>query len=511
MRLLLTTLNSKFNHMALGLRYIRNTLKETNNTDIEMKEYTINQQIDWILSDTHKGDYNVILMSIYIWNIDQSMKLIREKIMPGMVIAVGGPEVSHETERFMELNPEIDFTIIGEGEETVKEWYDAFKNEKSVNHIKGLAFRDNNKVIFNSNRPLITNLDSIPFPYTDDDDFENRLVYYESQRGCPYNCSYCMSSTIKGVRFFSLERAKKDLKWLVDKKVKIVKFVDRTFNIKKEHFLEIMKYLKVIDNGYTGFHFEITASLLDEETIEFLKTVRKGHFQFEVGVQSTNDATLKTIHRHHDLDKLSKNISALKIANNIHMHLDLIAGLPYEGYERFLESFDDVYKMNPDVIQLGFLKLLKGAEIRSQEELFQYKYRSYPPYEVLSSKFITYTELDRLKKIEDLLDKYYNSKKFNKSVNLLINAFKSPHQLYEALFEYWEKNNYYEMPTSFENVYRRLFDFGLELDYFKEQDIANAIKWDMLYQKLMKVQLVLPEFNNPLENYLSKSLQRTYS
>lgn len=488
--------------MALGLRYIREVLKKQNENrnQIELKEYTINQQTDTILADIYKGQYDLILMSVYIWNVEQTWMLIRElkKINPQIKIAVGGPEVTYSAYETLEHVKEIDFIFLGEGEETVSKWFECFENDGDFEKIQGLGYRKDNQIYINEDRVLMQNLDMVPFPYDETDEFENRLVYYESSRGCPYNCSYCISSTIKGVRFFSLDRVKRDLKWLVDKEVKIVKFVDRTFNIKKEHFLGIMKYLKEIDNGLTGFHFEITASLLDEETLEFLSTVREGQFQFEIGVQSTHGKTLKSINRFHDLEKLKTNVAILKKSHNIHLHLDLIAGLPYEGYHRFLESFNEVYLMKPDVIQLGFLKLLKGSELRQKKEELGYIYRDYPPYEVLQTDCLTFSELDRLKKIEDLLDKFFNSGKFKRSIEYLETAFIEPRLLYEWLAEKWEMNHYFDQPTTFHNLYLRLFDLAKKIHGVQILKLANCIKMDILEQRLMKVELVIPEFHSPL-------------
>ena len=510
MKLLITTLNSKFSHMALGARYIRNYLKPIEQIDIHLKEYTINQQMDWILSDIYKGQYDLILLSVYVWNLEQTLLLIKnlKKIQPHLKIILGGPEVSYETHDLMNKVTEIDYIVMGEGEATTYAFISALVNDDDLSKVRGLAYRSHDEVIVNPSRSLMKELEQIPFPYDETDDFDNRLVYYESQRGCPYNCAYCMSSTFKGVRFFPVERVKKDLKWFMDKEVRIVKFVDRTFNIKKDHFFEIMKYLHKIDNGVTSFHFEITASLLDQETLDFLSQVREGQFQFEIGVQSTNEPTLKAINRHHDLKKLYDNVRLLKSYGNIHLHLDLIAGLPHENYDRFLQSFNDVFKLDPDVIQLGFLKLLKGSELRQKEDEFGYVYRSYPPYEVLSSHVLNYADLDKLNKIEDLLDKFYNSHKFNHAIAYLCSLYKTPSELYEDLYEYWIKNDYYDAPTSFPNLYKRLFVFGQMLSGCNMRVLGNTLKMDMLIQKSTKVQDVLPDFYDPLRKSICHDVLR---
>lgn len=510
MRLLLTTLNSKFSHMALGLRYMRGVLKDIEGLEFDFKEFTINQQMDYILSEIYKGHYDLVLLSVYIWNFEETKILIAnlKKINPEIEIVLGGPEVTYDADQLMTSVPEIDFILMGEGELTLKEWIQERLVDGSMREVRGVAYREDGGVKVNSPRPLIENLDQVPFPYDHSDDFENRLVYYESQRGCPYNCAYCLSSTFKGVRFFPLERVKRDLKWLVDKKVPIVKFVDRTFNIKKDHYLQIMKAICKMDNGITSFHFEITASLLDQETLLFLKDVREGLFQFEIGVQSTYEPTLKAIHRHHDLTRLKDNVKQLKEQGNIHLHLDLIAGLPFEDYNRFMISFDDIYALRPDMIQLGFLKLLKGSELRKKEAEYGFVYRSYPPYEVLSNRAISYGELDRLKKIEDLLDKYYNSHKFDASTEYLVSLFDKPHQFYEWLYSHWVDKSYFDMPTGFGNLFVRLFNLGKELPGADDLKLGNAIKWDMLMQKFMKVDSLLSRFHRPLKKEYCHSLLR---
>ncbi|HKL41960.1 MAG TPA: B12-binding domain-containing radical SAM protein [Clostridia bacterium] len=490
MKILLTTLNSKFIHSSLAIRYLRAVIEPMKNIDVELKEYTINMHTEDILVDLYKGQYDLIIFSTYIWNYSEITNLTRalKKVCPETKILLGGPEVSYASEEEMKDNPNIDFIIYGEGEDTFKEFIKAFKVNQSYESINGLVYREKRNIIKNSERPLIKDLDEIPFPYKDTlEGLDHRIIYYESTRGCPFNCSYCLSSTIKGVRYFSLDRVKEDMLFFLKKNVKQVKFVDRTFNVKKEHYFEIIKFLNNNDNGVTNFHFEITASLLDQEVIDYLKTVRPGLFQLEVGVQTTNTNSLETINRGMDFLSIKKTLVEIVRLENIHSHLDLIAGLPYEDFDSFLSSFNDVYSLNPNKLQLGFLKILKGSEMEKNHELYGLVYDDSPPYQIYFNKFINFDEMIVLKGIEELLDIYYNSNYFAHALDYLVNKkFKSPSSFYHAFYEYWCEKKLFEHKHSKLKRYKILLDFYNET--FDSSQVFDALlKFDYILNKNKKI------------------------
>ncbi len=493
MKILLTTLNSKYIHSSLALRYLKNYVRdEISNVFIE--EYTVNNDIDYILGEVHSKEYDIICFSCYIWNIKETLEITKniKKINSDIKIVLGGPEVSYDAKSILSEFSFIDYIIYGEGEGTLKELLKYLvKNEGDLESIDGLAYRVLGETFLNKERSLINNLEEIPFPYDDLEELDNQIIYYESSRGCPFNCQYCLSSTICGVRFFPMDRIKKDLKRFIDAKVDQVKFVDRTFNANKKHSLEIMKYLQKIDNGKINFHFEITASLIDKETLDFLKTVREGLFQFEIGVQSTNEDTLTEIDRNMSFDKLSEVCTEIVEYNNIHLHLDLIAGLPYEGYNTFLKSFDDVYNLKPDRLQLGFLKLLKGSAIRDNSEKYSYTFKETPPYEVLKNNYISYGELLRLKYIEEMIELYYNSHHFDLAVRFIINNYyNSPSKFYEELSFYWTEKGHHHVHHKRERLYEILLEFYRNND-FDDIDVFNEI---LRFDYVRNVKSTIPEF-----------------
>lgn len=493
MKTLLVTLNSKFIHSSLAIRYLWNYNK-TEFPDIHIEEYTINNDLDYILGEIYARDYDLVCFSCYIWNIDQTIEIAKnlKKVNKEIKILFGGPEVSYNPKEVLEEHDYIDYIIFGEGELTLNEFLN-LQNNKSGNiyDIEGLAFREKDDIHINSERALIQNLDVIPYPYGDLKELDNRIIYYESSRGCPFNCQYCLSSTLCGVRYFSLDRIKKDLKKFVEADVKQVKFVDRTFNADKKHCLEIMKYLQSIDNGRINFHFEITAYLIDDEILNFLKNVRKGLFQFEIGVQSTHERTLKEIKRNMDFEKIKYVINKLSSYNNIHLHLDLIAGLPYEDYETFLKSFDDVYNLKPNKIQLGFLKLLKGSGVRINQEEYGYIYKDRPPYEVMSNDYISYREMLALKLIEEMTEEYYNSHSFNFSIDYIIrNFYERPSKFFEDLSVFWKNTGCHHISHRKDQLYRILLEFYKQNKFDNEDVFKEILKFDYLRNKSGN----LPEF-----------------
>lgn len=486
MKILLTTLNSKYIHTALSLQYLY-TSTRSEFEGIKIEEFTINHNRDYILGEIYKGKYDIVCFSCYIWNIKYTLEIINDlkKINPNAIIVLGGPEVSFKPENIIKAYASIDYIVVGEGEVTFKELLHYLINEEGkISDIDGIVYRQEDEVIRNKNRSLIKDLDSIASPYEGSlEDFENKIIYYESSRGCPHNCKYCLSSTIKGVRFFSLDRVKHDLDRFLRNRVKQVKFVDRTFNAKKSHCLGIMKYLAEKDNGYTNFHFEITADLLDDEILQFLSTVREGLFQFEVGVQTTYDQTMKSIDRHVDFNILSKTIKEISSFKNIHLHLDLIAGLPFENYERFKKSFDDVYNLKPEKVQLGFLKLLKGSAIRSERHEHEYIFQSDPPYEVMENKYLNYGEVLKLKTIEEMVEIYYNSQSFNHTIDFVIdNFFNTPSEFFEKISNYWEEKGYHHISHGKNGIYKILLEFLETLAKDSHDIMYDLLKYDYLSQ-----------------------------
>lgn len=483
MKIVLTTLNSKFIHSSLSIRYLKAYVEDI--IDVELKEFTINQDLNYIASQLFKTNADLIGFSVYIWNLTETLRIceILKTVKPEIKILLGGPEVSFDSKEILEKYPFIDYIIYGEGEESFREFLIKFlERSEDFRDLKGLSFRKDNLIITNSPRPLIRDLNLIPSPYKNiGDDFKNKIVYFESSRGCPFNCKFCLSSTIKGVRYFNIDRVKEELDNLIKAKVKQVKFVDRTFNANKKYAMEIMNFIMDRNPEGINFHFEVTAHLLDDEMLDFLANVKEGLFQFEIGVQSTNLKTIEAIGRTTDFPKLKKVAKRIKSFKNIHQHLDLIAGLPYEDYKTFKKSFNDVYDIKPEKIQLGFLKLLKGSALRIDEEKYGFKYIDLPPYEILENDYIKYEEIIKLKSIEELVEKYYNEGYFENSLEYIItNFYEGPFDFYEDLSQYWEENNYYELSISRTRLYEILMDFysykafkGLEL--FKE-----ILKYDFI-------------------------------
>ena len=483
MNILITTLNSKFIHTALSIRYLKSYCKDEF-PNIEIEEYTINQNTDYITGEIFKKNPDIVAFSSYIWNIEQileiseRLKLINENI----TIILGGPEVSYNSQEILKENTFIDFIIYGEGEETFKELLLNIKNKKDFRNVQGIVHREDENIYVNPPRDLIQNLDSIPSPFDDDmEAFKNRIVYFESSRGCPFNCQFCLSSTIKGVRFFSIERVKSDLKKLIDLGVKQVKFVDRTFNAKKGYAMEIMRFIISQNVKDINFHFEVTAHLIEDDMLEFLKTVDEGLFQFEVGVQSTNPKTLDAIDRQTDFNKLSKVVNQINSYNNIHLHLDLIAGLPHEDYNSFKKSFNDVYGLRPHKLQLGFLKLLKGSELRRKKDDYGFKFINKPSYEVMETKDISYKELLKLKQIEDLVEKYGNEGYFKNSIEYIIeNFFESPFDFYSEFADFWETKKYNEASHNRLSLYKKLYEFSEGFVKGDIELIREFIKFDLI-------------------------------
>ena len=440
-KIVLASLSAKFIHSSLALRYLTRFADNGARHNLQTMEFTINQRLEFIADELFRQQPDVILFSCYIWNVEMLKQLcpLLKKIMPDCILGFGGPEVSYESETFLWDNPTIDLVMRGEGEMVFTQLlnYLDYGQPESLQEIKGLTFRQEGE-IFSTPQQEPLDLALLPFPYEEEfQDVQNQIIYYETQRGCPYSCGYCLSSIEKGVRFVPLEKVLPELQLFLDAKVRQVKFIDRTFNCKKSHAMAIWRYLHEHDNGVTNFHFEITADLLDQETIDFLKTVRKGLFQFEIGVQSTNPQTISAINRNVDFDKLSGIVKQIKAGGNIHQHLDLIAGLPYEDYASFGRSFNDVYALQPEQLQLGFLKVLKGSMIYQRQQDFAIVYQDTAPYEVLTTHALPYGDTLRLKAVEEMVETYYNSGKFLNTLDYLVPLYDNPFAFFEQLSQYW--------------------------------------------------------------------------
>ena len=507
---LLVAINAKYIHTSLAVRSIDVYCKQ-NNTNINVKEFTINNNEDTIINEIYAEKPDFLGFSCYIWNINLVLDLIStiKKLLPNIKIFVGGPEVSYEYEYIFEKG--VDIVCIGEGEKTVKELVDNFNNKKCIDssfkNIDGIAFKLDNNIIVTKDRELLC-LDEIPFVYKDGlEGTEHKILYYEASRGCPYSCQYCLSSLEKGLRFLSEERVKQDLNFFLKNNVKQVKFVDRTFNCNKKFALMIWNYLIDNDNGITNFHFEISADIVDDEMLETLKRARLGLFQFEIGVQSTNDATLDEIKRKTNLQKLFDKVNKIKELKNIHQHLDLIAGLPFEDYEIFKNSFNDVFNVYPEQFQLGFLKLLKGSGLRINANKYGIVYKEKAPYEVLYTSLINYDKMNMLKSIEEMVETYYNSGKAINTIKYGIKFFNSSFDFFENLAIYWEENNYNNVSPSKMKLYEVIYTFLNNIDNIDKNILNEIVKFDILLNDNIKS---LPTWINTDYNSNFKEKERLF-
>ena len=456
MKVLLTAVNAKYIHSNLAVYDLRAYAEAygTGGAQVEIGEYTINHTIDYILEGIYKAKPDVLCFSCYIWNLDYVEQLMDEyhKICPEVPIWVGGPEVSYETEAFLKAHPQVTGAMVGEGEETFLELCENYAKagagakagKVDFPGIKGIMYRAGESLVKTGAREPL-DLNRIPFCYGAVEDFRNRIIYYESSRGCPFRCSYCLSSVEKTLRFRDVERVKKELAFFLEQEVAQVKFVDRTFNCRHEHAMEIWKFLIEHDNGVTNFHFEISADLLTDEEIALIGQMRPGLIQLEIGVQSTNDATITEIHRTMQLDRLKAVVRSIQEKENIHEHLDLIAGLPFEDYDTFAKSFDEIYELRPNQLQLGFLKVLKGSYMYEHAKEYEIEYHSRPPYEVLKTKWLPYEDVLKIRQVEEMLEVYYNSGQFEITMKVLGVLFKNAFFMFQKLGKYYERNGYFGM------------------------------------------------------------------
>ena len=501
MKTVLVAINAKYIHSNLAVYSLRSYAR-TFGYEPELLEFTINQQKDQILKGIYEAKPDLLCFSCYIWNLSYVEEIIEDikKILPKVTIWAGGPEVSYDAPQFLKRHPEVDGIMCAEGEQTLTElirYYETEKSQgKSLDEINGIVYQEN-RMIHQTPLRDIMNMDDLVFPYEDLKDFEHKIIYYESSRGCPFSCSYCLSSIDKKLRFRSFSLVEKELEFFLAHKVPQVKFVDRTFNCKKSHAMAIWTYIKEHDNGITNFHFEVAADLLTEDEIALIQTMRPGLIQLEIGVQSTNEKTLAEIHRKTDFEEITRKVKAVQKGGNVHQHLDLIAGLPYENYESFGHSFNDVYALKPEQLQLGFLKVLKGSYMAEAAEGYGCVHKAKPPYEVLGTRWLSYKEILKLKGVEEMVEVYYNSGQFQKTIRAMEHLFETAFSMYEELADFYEKNGYNEISHTRIRRYEILQEFLQEkeanLEYFKQLMI-----FDLYARENMKTR---PQWANDLSAY----------
>ena len=488
MKILLVACNAKYIHSNLAV-YDLQAYASDYADHIVLKEYTINQQKDDIMRDIYLEHPDVVCVSCYIWNLSFVKELMADliKILPGADFWAGGPEVSYDAEKFLTENSEFKGVMVGEGEETFKELagYYVEKNPQDLKDMTGICYRDGDQIIHNGWRQIM-DLSSIPFIYKDLSEFKNRIIYYESSRGCPFSCSYCLSSIDKKLRFRDTETVKKELQFFIDNKIPQVKFVDRTFNCKHDHAMAIWKYINEHDNGVTNFHFEISADLLREEELQEMSTMRPGLIQLEIGVQSTNPDTIKAIHRTMDFEKLKGIVDRIHSFGNIHQHLDLIAGLPYEDYDSFRHSFNDVYALKPQQLQLGFLKVLKGSHMMEMCKEYGIVYKTQEPYEVLSTKWLDYDHVLKLKTVENMVEVYYNSGQFQNTLEYLEKFFPDAFSIYERLGSFYMEKGYGDVSHTRMRRYEILLEFLEDMPEISMDQVKDQMVYDLYLRENLK-------------------------
>lgn len=496
MKIVLTAVNAKYIHSNLAVYSLKAAAGEYGQM-VEIAEFTINNQADYILEELYKRKPDVLMFSCYIWNISMIETVIREfhKLRPDVPIWLGGPEVSFEVEDFLLRHPQVTGIVMGEGEVTFRELCEYYEKGTDLAHIMGISYRakEDGKETIRQNpwRPIMS-MSEIPFCYDRMADFSNRIIYYESSRGCPFSCSYCLSSVDKKLRFRDLDLVKEELLFFIEQKVPQVKFVDRTFNCNHAHAMEIWKYIREHDNGVTNFHFEVSADLLNEEELLLMEQMRPGLIQLEIGVQSTNAVTIQEIHRTMKLERLKEIVQRIKGFGNIHQHLDLIAGLPYENYTTFRRSFDEIYALHPNQLQMGFLKVLKGSYMYDHAKEYGILYHDDPPYEVLSTNWLSYDDVRKMKQIEEMLEVYYNSGQFEISMKVLDGYFDSAFGMFERMGAYYEAHGLFAMSHSRMKRCEILMDF-LREEWSEREDagermecIRQALVFDLYYRENCK-------------------------
>lgn len=482
MKVVLSTLNAKYIHTSLALRFLK-AFSEKDFPDIEIAEYTIKDPVMNIVSDLFRRQPKVIGFSCYIWNIEETIEVISmvKKIMPEVKIILGGPEVSYDTEYWMDRLQDVDFIVMGEGEETFHQLLTEIQTTQKYHFVYGLAYRKGSEVVMMPGRPKL-DLAQVPSPHRfaeDLPDLSKRIVYFETSRGCPFSCQFCLSSIEVGVRYFDIEKTKADILYLIDNGAKLIKFVDRTFNIKRDYAMEMFQFL--IDN-HRGcvFQFEITADIMRPEVLDFLaENAPPGVFRFEIGVQSTNDETNELVKRRQNFAKLTRTVQKVKDSGKIDQHLDLIAGLPLEDYDTFRKTFNDVFALRPEELQLGFLKMLRGTGMRIDAHKYNYIYMDHAPYEILGNDILPFSDLVRIKRVEDVLEKYWNAHRMNHTLEYLITQeFDSAFDFFQAFGDYWEGQGWQKIGHQLEDLFTRLYSFLQSRDTKQMEIILGLMKFD---------------------------------
>lgn len=496
MNVVVATLNAKYIHTSLALRYLKAYAQDE--FDVQIAEFTIKDPAMGIVADLFARKPDVIGFSCYIWNIEETIVVVDmlRKVLPDVKIMLGGPEVSYDTEYWMKRLPAVDFIIMGEGEETFRDMLREIAGAGKYHFVFGLAYRKGEEIILNPGRPKL-DLNTIPSPYRFPEDLPslpNRVVYFETSRGCPFSCQFCLSSIEVGVRYFDIEWVKRELTYLIDNGAKLIKFVDRTFNIKRDYAMEVFEFL--IDNhrGCT-FQFEITADIMRPEVLDYLaENAPPGVFRFEIGVQSTNDETNLAVQRRQNFAKLTRTVVKIKDSGKIDQHLDLIAGLPHEDYDTFRGTFNDVFALRPEELQLGFLKMLRGTGLRRDADKYGYTYMEHAPYEMLGNGLMPFSDIVRIKRVEDVLEKFWNAHRMDRTMEYLIaRAYPSPFDFFQAFGDYWESKGWSRIGHQLEDLFTRLWGFlrhdaapGLDadvalgllkLDYFEQHKYKPRKPW----------------------------------
>ncbi|MFC0270463.1 B12-binding domain-containing radical SAM protein [Metabacillus herbersteinensis] len=476
MNIVLSTLNAKYIHTSLSIRYLKAYAQP--DYDIQLAEYTIKDPSMNIVSDLFRKSADIIGFSCYIWNIEETIKVIKmlKKVNPDLKIALGGPEVTYDTREWMEKIPEVDFIFVGEGEQSFKQFLDEAHGEQNFENVSGLSHRVDEKVVINPQRSKV-DLKDLPSPFRLEEDlahFPKRVTYIETSRGCPFSCQFCLSSIEVGVRYFDREKVKEDIRYLMKNGAKTIKFVDRTFNISRSYAMEMFQFL--IDEHVPGvvFQFEITADIMRPEVIQFLNdNAPAGLFRFEIGVQSTNDATNELVMRRQNFSKLTRTVTMVKEGKKIDQHLDLIAGLPEEDYDSFRNTFNEVFELRPEEVQLGFLKMLRGTGLRLRAADHDYVYMDQSPYEILKNNVLSFEDIVKIKQVEDVLEKYWNDHRMDETVEYLIqHVFPSPFDFFQQFGTFWDEKGWSRIGHQLEDLYKRLHNF---LEAVKPQHLESAL------------------------------------
>ncbi|NRT88845.1 B12-binding domain-containing radical SAM protein [Clostridium beijerinckii] len=503
MKVLITAIDSKFIHSNLAVRYLKSFTRDMD-YESKIKEFTINDREGRILEEIIKEKPDIVAFSTYIWNVELISRVANliKRVDSNIEILYGGPEVSFDSRSFLKNNVG-EYVIEGEGEKTYRDFILYKLGKIKLEDVRGLHYKINDIVYSNEKRPLMS-MDEIVFPYEENEDLTNKIVYYEASRGCPFNCKYCLSSTSHGVRFLDIDRVLKDLMYFINKEVRLVKFVDRTFNCNSKFAMAIWDFLINQDTN-TQFHFEISADILKPQEIELLSKAPKGRFRFEVGVQTTNDEVLRNINRFVNFSDIKEKVLEIEALRNIDQHLDLIAGLPGEDYESFKKSFNDMYEIKPEEIQLGFLKLLKGSSMREDAEKYGMEYSPYPPYEILKTDKISYEELLKLKKVEEMVDKYYNSQKFNHIIRYFERKFELPFDFYYSLGMFFEDKGYFSKNIGNAEYYKVFLDYSESVLQENNKHLKEIIRFNYL---IFNKKRGLPEFlRSDMEKEEEKSIK----